>query len=226
MKSKFIPDQHDPSAGIFDSAGAELYASLLPFGLNAAGDPFFDTPADVFPAQPLSSQGVAPTGDQIDLGDAIVASVQEGNAGHGMPDDAGLDVAAPASSGGIATVAISSAPATSGPAPAILAQGSMAEHVAQASFASLVGGASEAEAHAGNQIPTFHFDINAGGTADGVGAAVTAPLVDFAAAAFAPVALTHMASATQQSQGAITNASVGPQGATAAQVRRPWMRAD
>ena len=132
------------------------------------------------------------------------------------------DAAAPEDGGGPVPMAILPAPATSipaVPASAVLANplaGSAGSHIADVGIGD--GGAFGALAHV--DYPIFHAGLTAAAPLNSGGFATAAVAADPATSAPAQVALADPANPAHETSGAITEASVGAGGATAAQVQQ------
>jgi predicted Fe-Mo cluster-binding NifX family protein len=194
----------------------DLHVSHLPSALSSGGDPIASAPLEILPTPSVSSQGATSAGGQNGPGDDIAAGVQEANftgqMSHGV-----LHAVAPEDIGSGATATILFAPATSVSVPAALANpaaGFIATPAPQASIGHV--SAIEAPAHAGDQM--FHAGPDAPLFAESGGPATLVVSADPATSPLAPIDMAHLAGPAQGSLNPVTSASVGPHGATAAQL--------
>jgi hypothetical protein len=215
MQPRFMPDLENPADSLF-AAGVEIDANVFPLTWNDAGTALAETPLETPPTTALSNQDVAFAGGQNNLDDDVAVPLPERSA---LTHEA-LDAAAPEDGGGPVPMAILPAPTTSMPvvpASAVLANplaGSAGLHVADVAVGD--GGAFGALAHV--DYPIFHAGLTEAAPLNSGG--FTTVAADPATSAPAQVALAAPANPAHETSGAITEASVGAGGATAAQVRQ------
>src|ERR1700722_4029187 len=211
---RFILNLQNPADSLF-AAGVEIDANVFPLTWNDAGTGLAETPLETPPTPPLSNQDVAFAGGQNNLDDDVAVSLPERSA---LTHDA-LDAVAPEDRGGPVPMAILPGPATSMPAvpaSAVLANPLAGSHVADVGIGD--GGAFGAPAHV--DYPIFHAGLTEAAPLNSGGFATATVAAEPATSAPEQVALAAPASPAHESSGAITEASVGAGGATAAQVRQ------
>src|SRR3984957_19973389 len=214
---RLILNLRNPADSLF-AAGVEIDANVFPLTWNDAGTALADTPLETPPTPALSNQDVAFAGGQNNLDDDVAVSLPERSA---LTHDA-LDAAGQEDGGGPVPMAILPAPTTSMPAvpaSAVLANppaGSAGSHVADVAVGD--GGAFGALAHV--DYPIFHAGLTEAAPLNSGGFATATVAAEPATSAPAQVALAAPANPAHETSGAITEASVGAGGATAAQVRQ------
>jgi hypothetical protein len=206
----FVADQ-SPHTDL-DAAAPAVLANLA----NPAADSFgaFISDASIGSDDARAAFGAS--------GDTPAATAEEGTVDYQTPNT-DVDAAAPAGSGGLAATAVSPAPATFVPAPAILARlanptaASFGASITEASIGSNYAIAAPVqEGIVGYHAP--HTGLYAVAPADGGVGAMAASL---APAISAPTDLASLANpAVGSFEVPITDASIGSNGATAAQVQQ------
>jgi VCBS repeat-containing protein len=214
MQPRFMPDLQTP-ADLF-AAGVETDAYVSPLIGSDGGTVLIDTASETPPVPSLSNQDVAFADGQDSPDDAIAAPMPDASASYQIVHDS-EDATAPVDGGGLVPAAILPAPAMSVPALAVLADpvaGSAGSHVADAGVGD--GGAFETLAHADH--PMFHASLIVAAPLHSGGLAAAAIAGDPATSAPAHA---DLASPTHETSDTITitEAGVGPNGATAAQLQ-------
>jgi hypothetical protein len=170
------------------------------------------------------SHGASLTDARIGSDDATTALVQEGSVDYQSPNT-DLDAAAPVGSGGMVTATISLAPGTFIPGPAMLA--SFANPAASSLGTSFTAASIGSNGAIGEPVQegvvgyhTLHAGPDGTAPADGGGMEVAASFAP-ATSALAPTDLASLVNPPAGSvEASVTDSSIGPDGATAAQVQR------
>ena len=210
MKPRFIPDFHDWSGSSFSTAVDEFDLDFLPSARSDSTSPIANAPQEITSIPALASQDIAPTAGPHHLDDSAATPLQEDNVTSQVSE---ADAAAPEDSGGAAAANTILTPVTTVPVPAILASPMTAEFIG--AHATDVGSAIEVPAH--DQI--FYSALNSIAAAS-VATATAGLAVDTLASTFAPAARASLANPAPGSPAPVTDSSVGPHGATAAQVQQ------
>jgi hypothetical protein len=205
MTSRFVPAPED----WLDSALNAVDLNSLPVAGTDGGNP----PLMILAIPAVSGGDVGSVVGQSNTDDDIAAPVQQANAADWMFDDL-LNTTAPRDSAGIPAATVLPTPTAFVDTPANPAFGPIGTHLTEAGAGFGAGPPAPAD------LQLFHAGLNIAAPADGGGHAAVAVSVHPVASEASAATSAFLENPAAGSSGAITDASVGSGGATAAQVRQ------